>query len=158
MRIRKASVCPVLFWQKNGWHYCQLWNPTDEPMVLGAGKFIGQLTLLADIVSIAQENAPAAEKMDAPCYVTGNQGQGDYPRPNNYRNKHRRYSADQVRASPTNFSPGRNNGRTQNSYSRSNIFAQNDRGTNIENHEQMSELRCVGINSRRLRGKFGAYR
>jgi len=56
--------------------------------------FIGQLTPLVDIVSIAQENAPAAVKIDAPCNVTGDPGQGDYPRPNDYRNKQRRYSAD----------------------------------------------------------------
>jgi len=121
-----------------GWHNCQLLNPTDESMVLGAGTFIGQLTPLADIVSIAQKNAPAAAKIDAPCYLTGNQGQGDYQRPNNYRNKHKRYSADRVRASQTNFPPDRNNGRMQNSYSRSNSFAQNDRGTNIENHHHQN--------------------
>jgi len=117
-----------------GWHYCQLWNPTDESMVLGAGTLLGQLTPLADIVSIAQEKAPAAAKIDVPCYVTGDLGQGDYPRPNDYRNKHRRYSADRVRASQTNFPPGRNDDRMQNSHSRSNSFAHYDRGTNIENH------------------------
>jgi len=51
--------------------------------VLGAGTFIGQLTPLQDIVSIAQENAPAATKIDSPCYVTGYVEQGDYSRPNN---------------------------------------------------------------------------
>jgi len=77
-----------------GWHYCQLWNPTDESMVLGAGIFIGQLTPLVDIESIAQKNAPAALKINTPCYVTCDLGQGEYPRPSKYRNKHRRYSAD----------------------------------------------------------------
>jgi len=62
--------------------------------VLRSGTFIGQLIPLKEIVSIAQENAPAAD-IDGPCYLTG-EGQGDYPRTNSYRNKHRRYSADRV--------------------------------------------------------------
>jgi len=120
-----------------GWHYCQLWNPTDESIVLHAGTFIGQLTPLQDIVSIAQENAPAAANIDVPCYVTG-VGQGDYPRPICYRNKHRRYSAYRIRASPTNFSSSKNNDRMQNSYSRNESFAQNDRRENVENHHHQN--------------------
>jgi len=120
-----------------GWHYCQLWNPTDEPLVLRAETFIGQLTPLKELVSIAQENAPAATNIDVNCYVTG-EGQGDYPRPNGYRNKHRRYSADRVRASPTNFWSGRNKDRTQNFYSRNESFEQNDRGGEVENHHHQN--------------------
>jgi len=94
----KGFCVPRTILANTGWHYCQLWNPTDETIMLGAGTFIGQLTPLADIVSIAQETAPAAV-IDAPFYVTGDPGQGDYPRPNDYKNKHRRYSVDRVRAS-----------------------------------------------------------
>jgi len=115
------------------WHYCQLWNPTDDAITLRAGTFIGQLTPLEDIVSIAQENAPAAVRTDTPCYVTG-EGQGYYSRPNGFRNKHMRYSADRIRASPKNFLSGRNHGRMKNSYSRNESFAQNERGGNFENH------------------------
>jgi len=73
-----------------GWHYCQLWNATDEPIGLAAGTFIGQLTPLQDKVSIAQENAPAATEIDSPCYVTSNRGHGDYSRPSDcgIRNNH----------------------------------------------------------------------
>jgi len=37
-----------------------------------------------------------------------------------------------------NFSPGRNNGRTQNLYSQNEDFAQNDRGKNVENHHHQN--------------------
>jgi len=88
------------------------------------------------LVSIAQENAHAAN-IDAPCYVTG-EGQGDYPKPNDYRNEHRRYSADRIRASPTNFLSGRNNGRTKDSHSWNESFAQNNRGGNVKNHHHQN--------------------
>jgi len=48
---------PRTILSNKGWHYCQLWNPTDEPMVLRAGTFIGQPTPLKEIVSIAQKNS-----------------------------------------------------------------------------------------------------
>jgi len=110
-----------------------LWNPTVEPIVLGAGTFIGQLTPLQDIVSIVQKNAPAATGIDSPCYVTGNIEQSDYSRPSDCapRNKHRSYSADRVRASQTNFLSDSNNRRMENSYSGGKSFAQNVRQTNI---------------------------
>jgi len=105
----KGFCMPRTILANTGWHHCQLWNPTDTPILLIAGTFIGQLTPLQDIVSIAQENAPAAIKIDAPCYVTGNSGQGDYPRPSDCgpRNKHRRYSADRVLCFPDEFSERR---------------------------------------------------
>jgi len=115
---------PRTILSNKSWQFCQLWNPTDNAITLSAGTFIGTLTPLDEIVSIAQENAIAAEK---PSYLTG-EGQGDYPRPNGYKNKHRRYSADRVRASPTNFLSDRNSSRTQNSFSRNKNFAQIDRG------------------------------
>jgi len=76
------------------WRCCQLWNPMDEPITLRSGAIIGQLAPVSDILSVAQDNAPAAIT-DAPCYLTGKR-QGD-SRSNGYRNKHRRYSADRVR-------------------------------------------------------------
>jgi len=45
--------------------------------------------------------------------------QRDYPRPNGYENRYRKYLGNRVRASRTNF------GRTQNYCSRNSIFAQN---------------------------------
>jgi len=50
---------------------------------------------------------------------------GDYPRPNGYGNKHRRYPAQHIRASQTNFLS--DSARTQNYCSRNNSFVQNDR-------------------------------
>jgi len=123
---------PRTILSNKGWHYCQLWNQTDDPIVLHARTFIGQLTPLKEIVSIAQENAPGAD-INAPGYLTG-EGQGDCPRPNGYRNKHRRYSTDRVRASPSNFSTNNIVYKTQNSCPKNKSFAQNDRGANVENH------------------------
>jgi len=49
---------PHLIISTKGWHYCQLWNPTDEPITLRAGTLIGQLAPVSDILSIAQDNDP----------------------------------------------------------------------------------------------------
>jgi len=51
-----------------------------------------------------------------------------------------RYSADRVRASPTNFSSSRNNGTTHNSYLRNQSVVQNIRETNgfVQNNERYS--------------------
>jgi len=43
-------------------------------------------------VYIAQENTPSASNIDEPCYFAGEE-QRDYPGPNGYRNRQRRYSA-----------------------------------------------------------------
>jgi len=43
-----------------GWHYCQLCNPTNEPITLRSGALIGQLAPVSDILSVAQDNDPAA--------------------------------------------------------------------------------------------------
>jgi len=88
------------------------------------------------LICIAQENAPAAD-LNRPCYLTG-EVHRDYPRPNGYGNKHRRYPAQRIRASLTNFPSDRNSARTQNSYSRNNSFAQNDRKTNVGNHHHQN--------------------
>jgi len=63
----------------------------DEQSVFIVEPIINEIGL----VSMAQENAPAAD-MGPPCYLTGKK-QRDYPRPNGYRNRHRRYLADRVR-------------------------------------------------------------
>jgi len=109
---------PRTILSNKGSHYCQVWNPTDDEIILYAGTFIGQLTPVEEILSIAQENAPAAD-IDTPCYITG-EGQGDYT--GGFRNKHRRYSTDRIRASQANFESGRNNGRMQNSYSKMKVL------------------------------------
>jgi len=44
------------------------------------------------LVCIAQENTPAGD-LKRPCYWTGEE-QRDYPRPNGYGIRHRRYLAD----------------------------------------------------------------
>jgi len=95
-----------------GWHHCQLWNATNDSITLKAGTTIGQLAPLLDIVSIAQENSPGAD-MGTPCYFDGEE-QGDNPKLNGHRNRYRRYSADRVRASSTNFLSDRNRYKTQN--------------------------------------------
>jgi len=87
-------------------------------------------------VSIAQENAPATD-INLPCYLTDEE-QRDYPRPNGNRNRHRRYMANRVRASPTNFSLEKNGSGTQNYCPQNNGFAQNDRRGNVENHHHQN--------------------
>jgi len=64
-----------------------------QPILLGEPKDrIG-------LVCIAQ--ATAAD-LNRPGYLTGEE-QRDYPRPNGYGNRHRKYLSNRVRASPTIF-------------------------------------------------------
>jgi len=87
-----------------------------------------------DILFIAQDNNPAAQ--DVPCYLTS-EGQGD-SRPNGYRNKHKRYSADRVRVSTPIFLQNKNQHHQNHSdwvrvstpsFSRDKSFAQNKSST-----------------------------
>jgi len=80
------------------------------------------------LVCIVQENALAADLNQAR-YLTGEE-QRDYPRPNGYGKKYRRYLADRVRASKRIFSLKRYGPRTQNCCSQNNRFVQNDRKNN----------------------------
>jgi len=122
-----------------GVHYCQLWNTTDEALTLGGGTFIGQLTPLKDIVSIAQENAPAAPRSNEQCYVTNNRD-GVECRQTFGRNKHRRYAADRGRAPQSNFSRGNNRTDGRNNADRGEGFSQHDRGQDSDNDHHQTHI------------------
>jgi len=49
---------PRTILSRHGYHYCQIWNPTDEPIHLVPDTLIGQVTPVSDILSIAPDNNP----------------------------------------------------------------------------------------------------